>query len=97
MKTKPEHISQDDWDAVDIPELTDEDFAKMKPISHFPELQFLLKAKKTGRPLGSGKKSSTTMRLDNDILEVFKGTGRGWQTRINNALRDWLKEHPPAR
>jgi len=49
-----------------------------------------------GRVLGSGKKSSATLRFDNDILESFKATGKGWQTRINNALRDWLKEHKPA-
>ncbi|MGN6662221.1 MAG: BrnA antitoxin family protein, partial [Achromobacter mucicolens] len=24
---------------------------------------------------------------------AFKATGQGWQTRINNALRDWLKTH----
>lgn len=83
-------------------ELTDQDFAKMRPASEvLHELlpkkaaNDMLKPKKTGRPLGSGKKTSATMRLDNDILAAFKGTGRGWQTKINNALRDWLKEHRP--
>jgi len=51
---------------------------------------------KRGRILGSGTKSSTTLRFDNDILATFKSTGKGWQTRINNALRDWLKTHSPA-
>jgi len=32
-KRKPDHISQEDWDAVDIPELTEEDFSRMKPAS----------------------------------------------------------------
>lgn len=49
-----------------------------------------------GRVLGSGKKSSTTLRFDTDILAAFKATGKGWQTRMNNALRDWLKTHSPA-
>ena len=49
-----------------------------------------------GRRLGSGTKSSTTVRFDNDILAAFKATGKGWQSRMNNALRDWLKEHKPA-
>lgn len=31
QKTKPDHISQTDWDDVDIPELTDADFQRMRP------------------------------------------------------------------
>ena len=46
-----------------------------------------------GRPQGSGKKEQVTLRLDTDILEQFKATGNGWQTRINDALRDWIKQH----
>ena len=49
-----------------------------------------------GRVLGSGTKSSINIRLGNDILTAFKATGKGWQTRIDNALRDWLKEHKLA-
>ena len=49
-----------------------------------------------GRVLGSGTKTSTTLRFDTDILAAFKSTGKGWQTRMNNALRDWLKTHSPA-
>ncbi|MCE9549750.1 MAG: BrnA antitoxin family protein [Betaproteobacteria bacterium] len=46
-----------------------------------------------GRPMGSGKKEQVTLRLDAEILEQFKATGNGWQTRINDALRDWAKHH----
>ncbi|AJP48281.1 hypothetical protein PG1C_07015 [Rugosibacter aromaticivorans] len=46
-----------------------------------------------GRPLGSGKKEQVTLRLDAEILEQFRATGNGWQTRINDALRDWAKHH----
>ena len=46
-----------------------------------------------GRPQGSGKKEQVTLRLDAEILEQFKATGNGWQTRINDALRDWAKHH----
>jgi uncharacterized protein (DUF4415 family) len=45
-----------------------------------------------GRPLGSDKES-TTIRFDRDILTAFKDSGPGWQTRMNAALRDWLKTH----
>jgi len=38
----------------------------------------------------------TGIRLDADVLEAFRATGKGWQTRMNNALKDWLKGHSPA-
>ena len=46
-----------------------------------------------GRPLGSGTKTQITLRLDVDVVETFKATGDGWQTRINEALKSWVKAH----
>jgi uncharacterized protein (DUF4415 family) len=43
--------------------------------------------RRPGRPLGSGTKTQITLRLDTDIVEKFKATGDGWQTRINEVLR----------
>ena len=40
-----------------------------------------------GRPPAEKRKVSTTIRLDADIVEAFKATGPGWQTRINDTLR----------
>lgn len=45
-----------------------------------------------GRPVGSTK-VSTTIRFDSDVLEAFKKGGKGWQSRMNRALRQWLDEH----
>jgi uncharacterized protein (DUF4415 family) len=44
-----------------------------------------------GRPPGSGSKISTTVRFDADILAAFRAEGPGWQTRMNEALREWLQ------
>lgn len=52
--------------------------------------------RRRGRPVGSTaavRKSATTIRLDEEVLSAFKATGQGWQTRMNNALKDWLKTH----
>lgn len=46
-----------------------------------------------GRPQGSGKKEQVTLRLDKEIPDQFRATRNGWQTRINDALRDWMKHH----
>ncbi len=40
-----------------------------------------------GRPKAAVTKVSTTIRLDPDVLETFKASGPGWQSRINAALR----------
>ena len=34
--------------------------------------------------------------LDEDVLAAFRATGDGWQTRINAALKDWLRTHSLA-
>ncbi len=47
-----------------------------------------------GRPKADATKVFTAIRLDADLLETFKATGRGWQTRINAALRQFITEHP---
>lgn len=52
--------------------------------------------RRRGRPVGSTaavRKSATTIRLDEEVLAAFRATGRGWQTRMNDALKDWLKTH----
>jgi uncharacterized protein (DUF4415 family) len=51
-------------------------------------------ARKRGRPAGSGVKEQVAIRLDKDVLEAFRAQGQGWQTRINQALRRYLAEHP---
>jgi uncharacterized protein (DUF4415 family) len=41
-----------------------------------------------GRPPVSVKRPTLNMRVDAEVLEAFKATGAGWQTRINAVLRD---------
>jgi len=43
-----------------------------------------------GRPRGSGRKEATSIRIDKDVLATFRASGPGWQTRMNEALREWL-------
>ena len=39
------------------------------------------------------KKKPVTLRLDSDVLEWFKSTGKGYQTRINAILRSFYEGH----
>jgi uncharacterized protein (DUF4415 family) len=41
-------------------------------------------------------KVSTTISLSSEVIDAFKVTGAGWQTRIDLALKEWLKEHELA-
>jgi uncharacterized protein (DUF4415 family) len=52
---------------------------------------------KRGRPRAATPKEHINIRLDADVVRAFKSTGKGWQTRLNDALRDWLRTHAPAR
>ena len=67
-----------DPDAVPF---TDAEWAQAKPLV------------RRGRPLGSGTKAQVTLRLDVDVLERFKASGDGWQTRINDVLKSWVQTH----
>ena len=67
-----------DPDAVPF---TDAEWAKVKPLV------------RRGRPLGSGSKTQVTLRLDVDVVEKFRASGDGWQTRINEALKSWVRTH----
>ena len=44
-----------------------------------------------GRPAISTKRPTLNMRVDADVLDAFKATGPGWQTRINALLLDAVK------
>jgi uncharacterized protein (DUF4415 family) len=40
----------------------------------------------------SPTKEQVAIRLDPEVLAAFRASGRGWQTRMNSALKEWLKE-----
>lgn len=70
----------------DNPEWTEEDFARARSLSDFPELAGAFPKSKGGRPRGSAKEQ-ISLRIDKDVLERFRAGGAGWQSRINEALR----------
>jgi uncharacterized protein (DUF4415 family) len=94
-KTDPERIDDEN------PEWTKEDFRRARPAAQvLPEIfgpetaTEMLKPR--GRPKAAVTKIALNIRVDGDVLAAFKATGRGWQTRVNAALREWLKEHSAA-
>lgn len=84
------HATPTEWiDADDAPELTDEFFERADEYVGN-------KLVRRGRPRTDSPKVALTVRYDAEVVEAFKATGKGWQTRMNAALKDWLKTHSPA-
>ncbi len=62
---------------------TDKEWERIKPTARIG----------AGRPKAETTKERITIRLSPDVLEKFRASGPGWQTRIDTALRDWLRTH----
>lgn len=59
-------------------ELTDEEFRQLRPV---------------GRPKAEETKERITIRLSPEVVNYFRGTGRGWQTRMDEALQEYVANH----
>lgn len=89
-------------DEGEVRTLTAADLARFKPAADVlaPKLYAsLLEMNKRAGVRGPQKaptKQATTIRLSPEVMAAFKATGTGWQTRIDNALKDWLRTHSPV-
>ena len=71
----------------DARELTEEDFSRMRPASQV--VPGFVKSWRRGRGRQkAATKLQTTIRLDADLMAHFRAGGPGWQTRINDTLRE---------
>jgi len=41
-------------------------------------------------------KEQIAIRFDTDVLAALRATGKGWQTRVNDVMREWLKQRSAA-
>jgi uncharacterized protein (DUF4415 family) len=83
--------SATDWDDDDLPEWTDDQFSRARfTIGHYVVREARGTLTRPGRPALANPKKQVTLRLDPDVLEKFRATGRGWQSRINAELRKAL-------
>jgi uncharacterized protein (DUF4415 family) len=76
----------------DAPPMTDEQLQRLRPAHEvLPSLVRKSLERKRGRPPIGDRKRQVTLRLDPDILDHFRAGGPGWQTAINDALRQVMK------
>lgn len=62
----------------DTYELSDVEFSQLKPV---------------GRPKSDNPKMPINIRLSPEVLTYFRETGKGWQTRMDNVLKDYVETH----
>jgi uncharacterized protein (DUF4415 family) len=94
-KLKPNHVFvTDEEDAIitaaamsdpDAIPFTDEEWEAVKPLVRIGRPP-------SARPL----KVPTTIRFDPDVLAALRASGKGWQTRVNDAMREWIRSHSAA-
>ena len=76
-----DHRAKPAWvDPDDAPEWTKEMFERAD-LYHGDRLV------RRGRPPSDNPKHALKLRIDADVVEHFRATGPGWQTRINDTLR----------
>ena len=70
---------------------SNKELAQFKPASEFKEMSGILKS--TGRPKSDNHKKPVSIRLSPEVVDYFKGTGKGWQTRMDEVLKDYVSHH----
>jgi uncharacterized protein (DUF4415 family) len=63
-----------------------------RPLSHEEMQAGILKAQQ----LNNNGKTEIALQVDNEIVAYFRATGQNWQNRMNDALKEWLREHSVA-
>nr|VFK12380.1 MAG: Uncharacterized conserved protein, DUF4415 family [Candidatus Kentron sp. LPFa] len=82
------HATSTAWvDPDDAPELTDEFF-------EIADEYIGERLVRRGRPLKAESKRPVSIRLSSEVVGYFRATGKGWQTRIDEALKEWIAERP---
>ena len=91
-KLKPNHVGvTDEEDAIittaammdpDAIPFTEAQWEEAKPLIRL------------GRPKALVTKERITIRLSREVVNHFRASGDGWQTRIDLALQDYISQHP---
>lgn len=81
----------------EVRELSSEDLKSFRPATETLPAALQQKLGMRGRgPQRSPTKERITIRLSPEVVDAFRASGPGWQGRIDDALKSWLKRHEPA-
>jgi uncharacterized protein (DUF4415 family) len=79
----------------EVRELTAADMKRFRPAREVLPGSLLTKVHVRG-PQKAPTKERITIRLSPDVVQRFRATGIGWQTRVDAALKDWLESQERA-
>jgi uncharacterized protein (DUF4415 family) len=79
----------------EVRDLTAKDMAKFKPAAEVLPSSLRKKLDVRG-PQKIPTKEHITIRLSREVVEQIRESGEGWQSRVDTALREWLKNHSPV-
>ena len=74
----------------EVRELQDEDFERAMRFSELPK-EMQAKLKRVRGRQKAPTKEMISLRVSRDVLGRFRATGEGWQTRMDEALREWIE------
>ena len=76
----------------EVRELTTEDMIQFKPAAEVLPKSLQRKLNVRGRQKAPTKER-ITIRLSSEVAEYFRSTGKGWQTRLDQVLREYVASH----
>ena len=83
---KPKNLSKKDWEDLDSPPLSEEMLSRMRPVKEqHPNIP-----KRVRGMQKTQTKIPVSIRLSPEVLVYFKSKGKGWQTRLDDALKEYV-------
>jgi len=83
-KAASRHSLKSDMARVDAHTLKKEEYADLPELTE--EMLARAKVNKGGRPISPNPRKLISLRLPADVIELWKATGPGWQSRMAERL-----------
>lgn len=77
-KVDVHQVSSSEYD--ELPELTDDMLARAT-------------VNRGGRPRSASSKVLLSVRYSREVVDFFRATGEGWQSRMDGALKEYVAQH----
>lgn len=92
MNASRQPVQTDGQDRDDAPDLSTPEWRDRFAAAEVKEGDGVV-SRGRGRPPVAQTKEHINVRLSPDVVEAFRASGPGCQTRIDAALREWLEAH----
>jgi len=79
----------------EVRELTSDELKQFKPLAEVNPSLFAKIKKSVGErgPQKSPLKVPISIRVSTEVVDYFRAEGKGWQSRIDHVLKDYVAHH----